>query len=337
MGVILDPQRHSSESKELIETFNKKIVGQKEATDILVSIVESYQAGFSNPSQPAGNALFMGPTGSGKTYTVESLCKNLFGSEKACIKIDCAEYIHGHEIAKLVGSPPGYLGHRETHPLLTQEALNQFHTDKMKLSVVLFDEIEKASDTLWQLMLGILDKAVLTLGDNRRVDFSKVIVIMTSNLGAREMECVVDGGFGFAAGSQKELNHENLVTIATDAAKKHFTPEFYNRLQHVAVFHTLTEEQIKTLLDIELEKLQVRLFFSCSTKFFFALTNKAKAKVLEQGFSRVYGARHLRRAIDRLVTSKLANLLASKQVPKDSLVMIHDVGGEDLEFTLVQQ
>ena len=141
--------------------------------------------------------MFLGPTGSGKTRVVEAMAESLFGDPHACIKIDCAEFQHSHEIAKLIGSPPGYLGHRETHPLLTQEALNQWHTEKLKLSILLFDEIEKASDSLWQLLLGILDKATLTLGDNRRVDLSQCVIVMTSNLGACEMNELINGTMGF--------------------------------------------------------------------------------------------------------------------------------------------
>ncbi len=139
------------------------------------------------PGRPIGNFLFLGPTGSGKTRIVEATAEALLKNPRAVIKIDCAEFQHSHEIAKLIGSPPGYLGHRETHPLLSQEVLNQYHTDTIKLSFVLFDEIEKASDALWNLLLGILDKATLTLGDNRKVDFSRAMIFMTSNLGASEM------------------------------------------------------------------------------------------------------------------------------------------------------
>ncbi len=153
----------------------------------MAEIYQMFLAGLNPPGRPVGNLLFLGPTGSGKTRVVEAMAESLFGDARACIKIDCAEFQHSHEIAKLIGSPPGYLGHRETHPLLTQEALNQWHTEKLKLSILLFDEIEKASDSLWQLLLGILDKATLTLGDNRRVDLSQCIIIMTSNLGAGEM------------------------------------------------------------------------------------------------------------------------------------------------------
>ena len=196
LATVLDPNRRSNDAREFDTALRRKIVGQDQAVEKVVEIYQMFLAGLNPPGRPVGNLLFLGPTGSGKTRVVEALAESLFGDARACIKIDCAEFQHSHEIAKLIGSPPGYLGHRETHPLLTQEALNQWHTDKLKLSILLFDEIEKASDSLWQLLLGILDKATLTLGDNRRVDLSQCIIIMTSNLGAGEMTGLVDGGTG---------------------------------------------------------------------------------------------------------------------------------------------
>src|SRR5271154_6725903 len=183
----LDPQRRSDKAKDFEASLRRRVVGQDPALQKVVELYQMFLAGLNPPGRPVGTLLFLGPTGSGKTRVVEAMAESLFGDARACIKIDCAEFQHSHEIAKLIGSPPGYLGHRETHPLLTQEALNQWYTEEIKLSILLFDEIEKASDSLWQLLLGILDKATLTLGDNRRVDLSQCIIILTSNLGASEM------------------------------------------------------------------------------------------------------------------------------------------------------
>ena len=183
-NTALDPTRRSSDAQDFETALRRKIVGQDPAVEKVVEIYQMFLAGLNAPGRPVGNLLFLGPTGSGKTRVVEAVAESLFGDPRAIIKIDCAEFQHSHEIAKLIGSPPGYLGHRETHPLLTQEALNQWHTEKLKLTLLLFDEIEKASDALWQLLLGILDKATLTLGDNRRVDLSQCLIVMTSNLGA---------------------------------------------------------------------------------------------------------------------------------------------------------
>src|SRR2546426_4551549 len=191
LSPMLAPSRRSNDAREFESALRRRIVGQDQAVEKVVEIYQMFLAGLNPPGRPVGNLLFLGPTGSGKTRVVEAMAEALFGDARACIKIDCAELQHSHEIAKLIGSPPGYLGHRETHPLLCQEGLHQYHTEKMKLSFVLFDEIEKASDALWNLLLGILDKATLTLGDNRRVDFSRTLIFMTSNLGAAEMGSIL--------------------------------------------------------------------------------------------------------------------------------------------------
>ena len=222
-NTALDPTRRSSDAQDFETALRRKIVGQDPAVEKVVEIYQMFLAGLNAPGRPVGNLLFLGPTGSGKTRVVEAVAESLFGDPRAIIKIDCAEFQHSHEIAKLIGSPPGYLGHRETHPLLTQEALNQWHTEKLKLTLLLFDEIEKASDALWQLLLGILDKATLTLGDNRRVDLSQCLIVMTSNLGAHEMDELMTGGLGF--GNTKRPNHmdaaldDKITRTAQDAAR----------------------------------------------------------------------------------------------------------------------
>src|SRR5215475_9181397 len=193
----LDPSKRSTGTMDFQTALRAKIVGQEEAVQALVDVYQVFSAGLNSPGRPVGNLLFLGPTGSGKTRIVEAAAEILFGDTRAVVKVDCAEFQHSHEIAKLIGSPPGYLGHRETHPLMTQEALAANHTDKLKLSFLLFDEIEKASDALWQLLLGMLDKATLTLGDNRRVDLSQTVIFMTSNLGAHEITDLMGGGYGF--------------------------------------------------------------------------------------------------------------------------------------------
>src|SRR3989441_2824859 len=195
---LLDPTQNGRPAEHLENKLRHLIVGQEEAVHQIVRAYQTHVAGLSPVGRPIGNFLFLGPTGSGKTRIVEATAESLLKNSRAVIKIDCAEFQHSHEIAKLVGSPPGYLGHRETHAMLSQEMLNQYHNENVKLSFVLFDEIEKASDALWNLLLGILDKAVLTLGDNRPVDFSRTMIFMTSNLGAADMSALLRPGFGFA-------------------------------------------------------------------------------------------------------------------------------------------
>src|SRR5512144_758432 len=220
LNAALDPNRRSTEAQDFDAALRRRIVGQEAAVEKVTEIYQMFLAGLNAPGRPIGNLLFLGPTGSGKTRVVEAMAESLFGDPRAVIKIDCAEFQHSHEIAKLIGSPPGYLGHRETHPLLTQEALNQWHTEKMKLSLLLFDEIEKASDALWQLLLGILDKATLTLGNNRSVDLSQCLIVMTSNLGATEMSDLVGGGMGFGPHEPfvDERLDEKMTRTAQEAA-----------------------------------------------------------------------------------------------------------------------
>src|SRR5919106_256827 len=211
LNVALDPSKTGREAEALEQSLRRSIVGQDEAIQQIVNIFQMHLTGMSAPGRPIGNFLFLGPTGSGKTRIVEATAESLVKNPRAVIKIDCAEFQHSHEIAKLIGSPPGYLGHRETHPLLSQEVLNQYHTDTMKISFVLFDEIEKASDALWNLLLGILDKATLTLGDNRKVDFSKALIFMTSNLGAAEMSSIMRPNLGFAASECERQTAAGIV------------------------------------------------------------------------------------------------------------------------------
>src|SRR6266508_6638350 len=224
LNKVLDPTLTGRDAEDLESGLRRRIVGQDEAVDQIVNIYQTFLAGMTSPGRPIGNFLFLGPTGSGKTRLVEAAAEPLAGHARAVIKIDCAEFQHSHEIAKLIGSPPRYLGHRETHPLLSQENLDRSHTEETKLSLLLFDEIEKASDSLWQLLLGILDKATLTLGDNRHVDFSRTIVIMTSNVGAGEMSELLSGGMGFAQPRTVFDNKTDnkLNRTATDAARRKF-------------------------------------------------------------------------------------------------------------------
>jgi ATP-dependent Clp protease ATP-binding subunit ClpA len=326
-GVLLDPDRKSPRAAEFEQRLSALIVGQERAVRRVSGLFQIYLAGMNNPSRPIGTMLFLGPTGSGKTRVVEAATEVLFGDPHAVVKIDCAEFQHSHEIAKLIGSPPGYLGHRETSPMLTQENLDKSHTEDTKLTFVLFDEIEKASDSLWQLLLGILDKATLTLGDNRRVDFSRTVVIMTSNLGAREMSDMISGGIGFAPTKADKTKEDNeidtkIYRTALEAAKRKFSPEFMNRIDKVVVFRSLKEHHLSQILDIELIAVQNRITESAGTKFIFECNEAAKKFLLGEGIDLKYGARHLKRAIERFLVYPLSNLVATQQIETGDFVMI---------------
>ncbi|MGZ5436059.1 MAG: AAA family ATPase [Pyrinomonadaceae bacterium] len=325
--VFLDPDQKSPRAQDFEDRLEGRIVGQERAVRRMAGLYQIFLAGMNPINRPIGTMLFLGPTGSGKTRVIEAAAEVLFADTNAIVKIDCAEFQHSHEIAKLIGSPPGYLGHRETSPMLTQENLDRMHTDDLKLTLVLFDEIEKASDALWQLLLGILDKATLTLGDNRRVDFSKCMVIMTSNLGAREMSELISGGIGFAPGKGVKNPHDTEVDqkiyrTAVESARRKFSPEFMNRIDKVVVFRSLKEHHLRAILDLELQGVQDRIMISAGTKFVFQCSDQAKEMLLAEGIDYKYGARHLKRAVERFLVYPLSNLVATGQIGLGDLVFV---------------
>src|ERR1700680_3498495 len=336
---LLDATVSGTKAKDLETKLHRLVIGQEEAIHEIVRTYQTYLAGFSPNGRPIGNFLFLGPTGTGKTRAVEATAEALLGNPRAVIKIDCGEFQHSHEIAKIIGSPPGYLGHRETHALLSQEALNQYHTEKVKLSFVLFDEIEKASDAVWNLLLGILDKATLTLGDNRKVDFSAAMVFLTSNLGATEMSSLLSPRLGFHAPSFEDPgSNAKLAARISDAgiaaARRKFTPEFINRLDKIVVFKSLGAEELRRIVDIELEMVQQRIQSAAESKpFLLDVTDSARAFLLEEGIDLRYGARHLKRAIERLLVQPLSNLIASGQIHRDDCIRVsHEDGSAALVF-----
>src|SRR5436309_6943489 len=340
--IILDPNIKSSEAQDFEDKLSARVVGQERAVRRIASLYQIYLSGMASPGRPIGNLLFLGPTGSGKTRVVEAAAEILFGDSKAAMKIDCAEFQHSHEIAKLIGSPPGYLGHRETPPLLTQEAIDQYQTERSRFSFILFDEIEKANDALWQLLLGILDKATLTLGDNRKVDLSRCVIFMTSNLGAVEMSEMLTGGIGFTSGVRTD--EANLAEIdkkmyhtALDVAKRKFSPEFMNRIDKVVVFRTLNQSHLRQVLDIELNDVQNRIMSSQSDRqFIFRCTTDAKEFLLREGTDLKYGARHLKRAIERHLVYPISNLIATGQIGMGDVIKI-DLSPEGIKLTFSKE
>ena len=332
--IVLDPEMRSSQVVDFERRLLGKIVGQDRAVSQIVNMYQTYMAGMTMPGRPVGNLLFLGPTGSGKTRVVEASAEILFGSPRAFIKIDCAEFQHSHEIAKLIGSPPGYLGHRETPPLLNQEAIDQYQTDDVRLSFLLFDEIEKANDALWQLLLGVLDKATLTLGDNRKVDLSRCVIFLTSNLGAVEMSDMLQGGIGFTSAIKGDANNladidRKMYHTALDVAKKKFSPEFMNRIDKTVVFRTLNQGNLRQILDIELNDVQNRIMAGQSDQFIFRCTADAKELLLREGTDPKYGARHLKRAIERHLVYPLSNLMATGQICSGDVIKIDLNAGRD--------
>lgn len=339
MRTFLDPGLQSPDVRDFETALRQRVVGQDRAVRRLARVFQVFQSGLAAPGRPIVNLLLLGPTGSGKTRLVEAAAEALFGNARAMVKIDCAEFQHSHEIAKLIGSPPGYLGHRETQPIITQDVLEQHYTEKAKVSLVLFDEIEKASDALWQLLLGILDKATLTLGDNRRVDFSRSLVFLTSNLGSHEMSKLMSGGMGYNSGSQEDGDEldQKIYRTAMEAARRKFSPEFMNRIDKVIVFRTLKREHLEKILDLELGRVQERIMSSAvSRQFVFNCTPGARNFLLAEGTDSKFGARHLKRSIERHVVFPLSNLLASGQIDLGDLVTI-DYATETSKLTFMKE
>jgi ATP-dependent Clp protease ATP-binding subunit ClpB len=342
----LDQTKTGSMAQSLEANLRTRVVGQEEAINQIANVYQAHLAGMTPVGRPIANFLFLGPTGSGKTRVVEATAECLLNDPRAIIKIDCAEFQHSHEIAKLIGSPPGYLGHRETQAALSQEELDRHHTGKAKISLVLFDEIEKASDSLWNLLLGILDKGTLTLGDNRKVDFSRCMIFMTSNLGAAEMTEVLRPRLGFAPsgrsrqdmGDSEKLGNQ-LTSAALEAVRHKFSPEFINRLDKIVVFKPLDRSELQKVLDIELRAVQERILkTTVSGQFVFNITEAGREFLLREGTNINYGARHLKRAIDRLVIHPISNLIATDQIVKGDAVRIdHRPGSPLLSFSLEGQ
>lgn len=327
----LDATKRSTKASALIKSFEHRIVGQQAAKDALVNLVEKFQSGMYDHTKPIGSLLFLGPTGVGKTGTAEAFTEGLFKSPLRMMKVDCAEFQHSHEIAKLVGSPPGYLGHRETHPFFTNASLLAARSgldgkEIMPFTIVLFDEIEKASDALWNLLLGILDKGSLTTGTNEKVDFTPTIIVMTSNVGAADMNTT--DAFGF---TQEKVTQDDakLEAIAKSAARKKFMPEFLNRLDHVVMFKSLTPEDMKSLLPLALEKVQDRIILGLGTPLFELRVEEAGvARLLEEGYDSRYNARFLNRVVEKNIAEPLTRLVATEQILDGDIIVCDYVDGE---------
>lgn len=334
MPTPLDPTVRGDSAQNLMDDLKHMVIGQPEAIESVVDMYQMQQAGLCSPGRPLGSFLFLGPTGTGKTRLVESLSHLIFGDPLAKIKIDCAEFQHGHEIAKLIGSPPGYLGHRETHPMLSQPILNKYHTERCKLSFVLFDEIEKASDTLWNLLLGILDKGTLTLGDNSRVDFSRSVVFLTSNLGSKELAHSMQEGLGFSPAPKPTTVKKGKVGL--EAARRKFTPEFINRLDRIITFNALGEEDLRQVLEIEISLVQQRIMAAAvlnveAPRFMISVATPVKEFLIAQGLDPRYGARHLKRSVEKNLMHPMVNLVTSGQILEGDVITI-DLVDDKLQF-----
>jgi ATP-dependent Clp protease ATP-binding subunit ClpA len=317
--------------------LSEKIVGQPDSLEAIVPYVQMFQAGLSPEGRPAGVFLLLGPTGTGKTRTVEALAEVIHGSAKNVLRIDCGEFQMEHEVAKLIGAPPGYLGHRETQPILTQMKLNNVMSERANVSIVLFDEIEKAAPSMTRLLLGILDRGVLRLGDNTTVQFDRTLIFMTSNLGAREMARELRPTFGFEAvigGHAESDDYARLEGLAIAAVKRKFAPEFVNRIDVMLTYRPLSAEALEAILEIQLQEMANHIARRLGDRrFYLQVPKRARKFLLEQGTSVEFGARELKRTIHRHLMHPLSALVADGCVPPGSIVRcdLHS-GGRRLEL-----
>jgi len=318
--------------EDLATVLSQKVVGQPAATRVIIPYIQMFQAGLAPEGRPVGVFLLLGPTGTGKTKTVEALADVLHGSEKNVLKVDCGEFQMEHEVAKLIGAPPGYLGHRETQPMLTQQKLNAVTSEKCSLSLVLFDEIEKAAPSMTRLLLGVLDKGLLRLGDNSTVNFEKSVVFLTSNLGAREMMREINPEFGFQS-VKSSVRHDltsKLQHIGMVSVRKRFSPEFVNRIDAIITYQPLSVESLSAILDKQITDLQNHVNTRLGNRSFtLDVPFEARQFLLRNGTSAEYGARELNRTIHRHLTQPLATLVATNQVSPGARVLVEAAEGQE--------
>lgn len=328
-----------SEIQELEKKMASRVAGQSRAIQQFVGVHETVLAGLAPLDRPLGVFLFVGPTGSGKTHVAEVFSEI---QDVPIIKIDCAEFQHSHEIAKLIGSPPGYVG-GEIVPKINKEAIEKTRDGKpAKYGVILFDEIEKGHNALHQILLGIMDRGTITTGKNVTIDLKNCIIIMTSNLGSGEVKKLLQtsGGYGFIKKAESvsaivDLD-QDIYRASKDAVTKFFSPEFFNRIDRMVVFRALTQEMLRAILDMELSRLQDRVLKA--GKFISVeATERGKAFLIEEGTSKEFGARELRRTIERYLVAKLKRALATGQaVPGDMVLADKEPGKDDMSLDIVK-
>lgn len=330
-------RRPGPDPNDLGAALAAKVVGQATAVSSIVPYVQMYQAGLAPEGRPVGVFLLLGPSGTGKTRTVEALASVLHGSEKNVLRVDCGEYQMEHEVAKLIGAPPGYLGHRETQPMLTQAKLNAVTSERNSLSLVLFDEIEKAAPSMARLLLGVLDKATLRLGDNNTVNFERSMIFMTSNLGASEMLRAMRPDFGFQAmtGQPVEDAADAVERIGMNAVRKKFSPEFVNRIDAIITYRPLERSSLEAILDQQLAGLQAHITNRLAHRAFpLEISEAAKKFLIERGTSSQYGARELKRTIHRQLIQPIAAMVAGGLVePAEPVYADLDENGERLNLS----
>ncbi len=332
----LSPDRLGDEVELLRRQLSDRVIGQEAAIQAVLQTFQIYHSGLASPDRPLGSFLFLGPTGTGKTNLVEAIAEACFGDRKAMLKVDCAEFSHSHEIARLIGSPPGYLGHQETSPYLSSANITRHQTAECPFTLLLFDEIEKANDSLWQLLLGILDKARLTLGNNKEVDLSGCMIFLTSNVGSRAVSDILSPNMGFVRSTDEpaERVHRRIEDAVLWTAKRTFAPEFLNRLDHKVVFHRLDKSELRRILSIELAKIERRLARH-REPIDLEYSDRVYSRLLDEGTDPEHGARPLKRVLEQKLVFPLARLVASGQLDGGECVDVDwPDDSDDLHFEL---
>lgn len=308
----------SLDSREhLLTQLSNRIIGQPAALETIIPRVQLFRAGLNPEGRPAGAFVLLGPTGTGKTATVEALAEVIHGSRKNVLRIDCGEFQMEHEVAKLIGAPPGYLGHRETQPVLTQIKLNAVMSDRANLAILLFDEIEKAAPSLLRILLGVLDKGSLRLGDNTTVQFERTLIFFTSNLGSEEIARETSGGLGFS----KAAGTKDLAKVTSAALKNKLPTEFMNRIDAFVTYAPLGSEEVAKILDIELQNLADHISRRLGDRsVYLQVPTKTRSWLVAKGFSARYGARELKRTVQKHLLEPLAELLIARAIPPGEIV-----------------
>ncbi len=338
LTVSVKPRRPAPEGNDLLRQLMDRVIGQRPAMSLIVPYVNMYQAGLAPEGRPAGVFLLLGPTGTGKTRTVEALAEVLHGSARNLLKVDCGEFQMEHEVAKLIGAPPGYLGHRETQPMLTQQKLGAVSSESSSLALVLFDEIEKAAPSMTRLLLGVLDKGLLRLGDNTTVNFERTLIFLTSNLGAVTMRREIHPEFGFesmmpATATRRGLGIK-LEKIGMQSVRRKFSPEFVNRIDAVLTYQPLDAASMAVIVDQQIAELERHIENRLAERAFgLEIGVKAREWLLKRGTSEEYGARELKRTIVRILTQPLAAMVASGMIEPGAVVLA-EVEGDGLRLTV---
>ena len=323
-SITLDPELHSVDIREIERRLKGRVAGQDPAISQLVGLLETYFAGYNDPNAPVGVVLALGPSGTGKTSLIEALCEILYDNPKAHVRMNCADFKESQQTQRIVGAPPGYIGFKDKsiETYLTQENLDRHHTAKMKLSVVLLDEIEEAHSALYDYLLAVFNDGE-GMVSGKLVNFRNTLFVMTSNLGTSTKSSLL----GFTADQVAAHNHQNEASIRK-AVQEHFKFKFLNRIDETMIFEALSKETIDLIFDMQVCQIRRRLLISKQPgpQYVFKIQDDARQELVRRGFDIKFGARPLKRVLRRVITDKLAALMRSGQVEHGDLVVIDYTG-----------